>query len=80
MKKLEPGCLAIVLNAGVKENIGKVVTVVDRDGAGWWKVEGDFVTVLGTIGIGAAKEEWLLRIDGGEDETITHSADDEVTA
>lgn len=93
-KPIEPGCLAITLNALVPENRGRVVKVVQLylaespHNQRIWSVE--FQSEVRTITrdqiemsrVGNIPEAWLRRIDDGEDHGIDTTIDHdlEVTA
>lgn len=81
MKPIEAGCMALVVNSVLGKAIGKVVHVVERDAlTGHWIVEGEVTDQFGRQGVAACPESWLMRIDGGEDESVTESRDTEVSA
>ncbi len=77
-KPIEPGCLAILVAADRRtDQIGKTFRVTGRERLvevlygkpGWWLDDGEW-----------AFEHYLLRIDGGEDESVTERRDEEVSA
>lgn len=79
MKPIEPGCLAIVTGTNFHpECIGEVVICIRKaDHRDPWALPGSWLLDSDPE---YCQERFLLRIDGGEDEAITQSADDEVTA
>ena len=79
LKPIEPGCLCLIVNATHVENIGTTVTVVQiasispYQGEITWEVESESLDPSKTWdGVYWAKESWLMRIDGhDEQETET---------
>ena len=82
MKPIEPGCLAILVGlVRQPEANGMVVKVIkfsewhsERVGERAWLVGSDNPARVG------ARERHLMRIDGGEDESVTTEQGQEVTA
>ncbi len=86
-KPIEPGCLVVIISADNPEIVGKVGTVVGHNespfvtpagqwvaGVGWWDVDADHDCII------CRPASSLLRIDGGEDESVTERHDEEVEA
>ena len=90
MKPIEPGCLAVVIRSKVESRIGTTVTVIGRtpkdrllmeaDGSfhsslGCWDVDPGYLADNGLYW--SARESSLLRIDGGEDESVEEQQEEE---
>lgn len=91
MKPIEPGCLALVIEAKNREHIGMTVRVVDKVPQGHVYWAGDYLTASNiehwAIDTGScsphgggwiAQERSLLRIDGHE--PATSKEEEEMTA
>ncbi len=90
-KPIEPGCLAIILRADERpELVGACVKIlymadtrnvrphlVEQHGSRWWAL--DLPVSPGALELVHA-EQYLLRIDGGEDESVTERRGEEVSA
>lgn len=82
--KIEPGCLALIIQSVHQENVGKVVTVESMCQDGDWKIVSESNDLK--VGFVGRMQNWgeipassLMRIDDYDPSTEETTSDEEVT-